>query len=108
MEYRMLGKTGLRVSVIGLGCEGFVGRDAAYTQAFFDRAIEAGVNCMDLYSPDPDMLRRVGAALQGRRQDFILQAHLCALWQQDQYKRTRDMDEVRAAFAALLDNLGTD
>lgn len=45
MRYRELGKTGLRVSEIGLGCEGFLGRDEAFTRRMFS----------DLYSPDPDM-----------------------------------------------------
>ena len=33
MENRELGRTGLRVSEIGLGCEGFVGKTEEETQA---------------------------------------------------------------------------
>lgn len=33
MEHRELGRTGLRVSEIGLGCEGFVGKTEEETQA---------------------------------------------------------------------------
>ena len=67
MEYRELGHTGLRVSEIGLGCEGFVGKTEEETQALMTQAVEAGVNCMDLYTPDPDLRSRVGRALRGRR-----------------------------------------
>ena len=48
MKYRELGMTGLKVSEIGVGCEGFVDHDGKYTQALFDRAAAAGVNCFDL------------------------------------------------------------
>lgn len=44
MEYRELGRTGLRVSEIGLGCEGFVGKTEEETQALMTQAVEAGVN----------------------------------------------------------------
>lgn len=47
MNYRTLGETGIRVSEIGLGCEGFSGRDEAFTRRMFDLAIDHGVNCMD-------------------------------------------------------------
>ena len=72
MEYRELGRTGLRVSEIGLGCEGFVGKTEEETQALMTQAVEAGVNCMDLYTPDPDLRSRVGRALRGRRGQYRL------------------------------------
>ena len=108
MEYRELGRTGLRVSEIGLGCEGFVGKTEEETQALMTQAVEAGVNCMDLYTPDPDLRSRVGRALRGRREQFVLQAHLCTVWQNGQYKRTRRIEEVKAGFSDMLERLGTD
>ena len=108
MHYRELGATGLRVSEIGLGCEGFLGRSRTYTQEIFDRALAAGVNCMDLYSPDPEMHRNVARAISSVRDSFVLQAHLCTRWRNGQYEATRRLDQVKEAFAVQLENLGTD
>lgn len=108
MIYRNLGGTGLKVSEIGLGCEGFLEKDGAFTERMFARAFEGGVNVMDLYSPDPDVHVRVGRAVGGRRKDFVYQAHLCTVWQNGQYKATRRMDEVVPSFEKMLKNLGTD
>lgn len=107
MNYRELGSTGLRVSEIGLGCEGFVGRDEEFTKEMFDLAFEQGVNCMDLYSPDPELRSRIGKVLHGRRDNFIIQAHLCTVWQDGQYKASRKIDEVKASFIDLLKRLET-
>lgn len=108
MNYRMLGSTGLRVSEIGLGCEGFVLGDDAFAAGLFRRALDAGINCMDLYTPHPDVQRRVGDAIRACRGVFVLQAHLCAIWDRGQYRATRKQEEVEAAFETLLTNLGTD
>lgn len=46
--------------------------------------------------------------IQSRREKFILQAHLCAIWEDGQYRATRKIEEVRRAFAVMLSNLDTD
>jgi len=108
MNYRVIGRTGMKVSEIALGCEGFAKKDQAETTALMDKALAAGVNCMDLYASDPDLRMRLGVALKGRRANFIMQAHICSVWQNGQYKRTRNLNEVKAGFADLLDRLQTD
>lgn len=107
MEYRILGRTGLRVSEIALGCEGFVQKDDDFAREIFAVALKNGVNCMDLYSPNPDLHRRVADAISDCREDFILQAHLCSVWKDGQYKATRQIDEVREGFETMMKNLRT-
>ena len=56
MEYREVGRTGLKVSEIGMGCEGFVGKSQAQIREMVDLMEGAGVNCIDLYTPYPQEL----------------------------------------------------
>lgn len=107
MNYRELGRTGLKVSEIGMGCEGFNDKDDEFTNQMFQYAMSHGVNCMDLYSPNPDLHRRVGNAVRNCREEFVLQAHLCTVWQDGQYKATRKISEVKEAFETMLENLDT-
>lgn len=108
MEYRELGRTGIKVSVIALGCEGFVANEGALTEQLLNAAEQGGINCIDLYAPQPEMRSRLGKWLRGRRGKFVLQAHLCTVWQEGQYKRTREIGEVKASFEDLLTRLATD
>ena len=48
MELRNLGKSGLRVSVVGLGCNNFGGRiDLEATRKVIHRAFDLGINLFD-------------------------------------------------------------
>ena len=108
MEYRTLGRTGIRVGEIGMGCEGFVGKTAEQIREMVDLMEAAGVNCIDLYTPNPQVREDLGAALAGRREKFVLQGHICSVWKDGQYKRTRSLEEAREGMAQQLRLLGTD
>ncbi|WP_405434387.1 aldo/keto reductase [Micromonospora sp. NBC_00617] len=77
MEFRRLGESGLRVSVVGLGCNTF-GRMIELDQAcaVVDAALDAGINFFD--TADIYGLERgasepmLGAALKGRRDDVVV------------------------------------
>jgi aryl-alcohol dehydrogenase-like predicted oxidoreductase len=75
MEYRRLGKSGMQVSVTGLGCNNFGMRiDAAETKAVVDRAIELGVtffDTADIYGGTKSE-EFLGQALGARRKDVVV------------------------------------
>jgi aryl-alcohol dehydrogenase-like predicted oxidoreductase len=75
MEYRQLGRSGLRVSVIGLGGNTF-GRyaDEAQTAAIIAQAIDVGINLVDTadtYGVGASE-ELVGKALVGRREQMLI------------------------------------
>ena len=108
MQYCTLGRTGIPVGEIGMGCEGFSGKSREQVREMVDLMEVAGVNCIDLYTPEPELLDSLGQAMEGRREKFVLQNHLCAVWQDGQYKRTRNLEETKASFAQRLRLLRTD
>lgn len=75
VEYRRLGKSGLRVSVIGLGGNTF-GRyaDERQTAAIVQQAIESGINMIDTadvygHGASEELL---GKAIRGHRDDLVI------------------------------------
>lgn len=108
MNYRVLGRTGIKVSEVGLGSEAFVGKDEAFAKDLLDAALEAGINYFDLYNPEPYIRDGFGKAMEGRRDKFVIQAHLCSAWMDGQYKRTREMAAVKEAYDDLFRRIGTD
>ncbi len=108
MIYRELGNTGLKVSEIGMGCEGFGENGCREAARLFDAAQECGINYFDLYTSNPEVRASVGNALKGRREQFIIQSHVCSIWKDGQYKRSRKIGEVREGFEEMLSLLQTD
>ena len=107
MRYRELGKTGLRVSEIGLGAEWLERHSAEEVKAVIGRCEEAGINILDCWMPEPNVRTNIGAAIAGRRGRWVIQGHLGSTWQNGQYVRTREMGPVKEAFADLLTRLHT-
>ncbi len=108
MIYRELGKTGIKVSAIALGCEGFANKTDAESKELMDFAIDNGVNFIDIYASDPVMRSTIGKTLRGRRNNFVIQAHIGSVWKNGQYERTRNVADSKVAFADLLTRLETD
>jgi aryl-alcohol dehydrogenase-like predicted oxidoreductase len=76
MEYRNLGKSGLQVSVVGLGCNNFGMRiDADQTKAVVDKAVELGINFFDtadVYGGRGKSEEFLGQAIKPHRRNVII------------------------------------
>lgn len=107
MQYRKLGSTGLKVSEIGFGGE-WMDKSLEETRAVVDACEAAGINILDCWMADPTRRSNLGDALEGRRAKWIIQGHIGSTWQDGQYVRTRDMDQVKPAFEDLLKRFHTD
>lgn len=72
MEYRILGKTGLRVSRMGFGGIPIQRIDAAGTRTLMQKLVDAGVNYIDTARGYTVSESYLGEALEGLREHFVL------------------------------------
>jgi aryl-alcohol dehydrogenase-like predicted oxidoreductase len=116
MKYRRLGKTELRVSVVGVGTWQFGGEwGKSFTQGEVDRllnrALELGINLIDTAECYGDHLSEtlIGRALRGARDSWILATKFGHHFHGN-FERTPHYSpaEVREQLEASLRALGTD
>lgn len=98
MKYTTLGKTGLKVSVVGLGGIPIQRTDVEGTRKVIDACVECGVNYIDTARGYTVSEEYLGEVLEGRRDKFILATKTMA----------RDYDGMKADIEKSLKNLRTD
>jgi uncharacterized protein len=108
MQFRKLGKTGVDVSVIGLGAEHLEHAPKETVLSVVNEAMAGGVNYIDLFMASPNVRDHFGTALHGKRQEIMIAGHLGAAWKEEQYHRTRDPKMCLDFFHDLLTRLNTD
>ena len=76
MQQRLLGKTNVKLSALGLGCMGmsafYAGYDDAESVATIHRALDLGVNFLDTAQAYGVNEELVGRAIAGRRDEVVL------------------------------------
>lgn len=109
MQYTTLGRTGLEVSVAGLGCGGHsrlglgTGHDHAHAERIVAAALDLGINFIDTahaYGTE----RVVGNALRGRRDQVIVSTKASPGWAEERV----DAAGLRTSLEQSLRRLDTD
>ena len=111
MEYRKLGKSGLKVSGIGFGCMS-LGKELEPAVWLIHRAIDSGINFFDTANLYDKGLNEtiVGKALKEKRNDVILATKVGNQWRSDGsgWDWNPRKDYILAEVEESLRRLGTD
>ncbi|HEX3952900.1 MAG TPA: aldo/keto reductase [Stellaceae bacterium] len=112
MELRNLGRSGLIVSAVGLGCNNFGGRiDMAATQAVVHKALDVGINFFDTsdtYGDRGASEEYLGRALAGRRNDIVLATKFARPMDSEGRLQGASRRYIMSAVEASLKRLNTD
>lgn len=112
MDFRNLGKSGLKVSVVGLGCNNFAMKcDAEQTRSVVHRALDEGVtffDTADIYGNRGGSEELLGKALGARRREILIASKFGMAMGDGPYIRGASRRYIVAAAEASLRRLNTD
>src|SRR5882757_6255539 len=112
MQERNLGRSGLRVSVVGLGCNNFGGRiDLEATRRVVHRALDAGITLFDTadsYGNRGMSETILGETLGDRRKDIVLATKFSQPMDDAQTLKGASRRYIMSAAEASLRRLKTD
>ena len=112
MEFRNLGRSGLRVSLVGLGCNNFGGRiDLDATHKVVHRALDVGITLFDTadsYGNRGGSETMLGEVLGSRRKDIVLATKFAQPMDEAKTLKGASRGYIMAAVEASLRRLKTD
>ncbi len=112
MEYRHLGRSGLQVSVVGLGCNNFGMRcDFDQSKDVVHRALDAGITLFDtadVYGGQGKSEEFLGKILKGRRQEVVLATKFGMKMGEGPHKSGGSRKYIMSAVEDSLRRLDTD
>ncbi len=112
MELRNLGRSGLRVSAIGLGCNNFGGRlDLAGTKAVIHAAFDAGITLFDtadVYGDKGGSETLMGQVIGPMRRSIVLASKFCMPMDAAETLKGGSRRYIMQAVEASLTRLQTD
>lgn len=112
MEQRNLGRSGLIVSAVGLGCNNFGGRlDYAATRAVVHKALDLGItffDTSDTYGESGGSEEQLGRALAGRRHEIVLASKFARPMDKKRRLQGASRRYIMSAVEASLKRLNTD
>jgi len=112
VEYRNLGNSGLKVSVVGLGCNNFGMRiDTEQTRVVVNKALDEGINFFDtadIYGNRGGSETMLGKALGPRRHEVIVASKFGMAMGDGPFMKGASRRYIMAAAEASLKRLNTD
>ncbi len=112
MEYRNLGRSGLLVSIVGVGCNNFGPRaNQEAATAVVQKAIELGINLFDTadtYGPRGVSEEYLGKALAGKRDQVLIATKFAGKMGEGPMRSGASRGYIMKAIDASLKRLGTD
>jgi len=108
MIFKELGKTGLKVSEIGLGTEYLFDQPKDVVESVILNAIENEINYFDVLFSVTNYIGKMASILRKYRDDIIITGHIGATELNSRPKRTRSIKESKIAFSRLLNLLKID
>jgi aryl-alcohol dehydrogenase-like predicted oxidoreductase len=112
MQYRGVGKSGLRVSVIGLGCNNFGwGLDLEGSRAVIHKALDVGITLFDtadIYGGQGGSETVMGQILGDRRKDIVLATKFGMQMDKEGVKKGASRRYIMSAVEDSLKRLQTD
>ncbi len=111
MKHGKLGKSGMQVSVVGLGCNNFgfvAGMDVEASRKVIDQAIDCGINFFDTSDSYGSSEEILGEVLRERRQKIVLATKFGSQLDREGKKKGASRAYILSAIESSLRRLQTD